>query len=1363
MTSEQLDFTDSLAPSSQFVTQAVSLEPKTSGVLVTSSVPKASGIISVHSERISHGESQSLQTTSASEPTTFLVLSNFAVGEQAKATDKLSSSSPIVSSFSISSATSPNTLLEITSLPISPSMRTKEVLSSASSDLAYTTFSPLSTYSETDPILCFNTHDFCTQSTKCLALQKDYICSSKQAFACSILFKNWTFISPDLYNPESEIYKNLTDKIRNTVIEGMKLKLGDDAFDIVMVGFRPGSVVAYFTSLLQGQQFLSTRMFSADLIKVVKNMLDNETEVSVKEIHRQLYSSTTSSEAGQASTNGMGDITTESSIVATPHVISRSQSPLNTDSLTIQRTSHTTYFADPQEKPSSIPPTSTVPSQSMTSTASQSLIHISTTEDRSLGVSETTPVTISAGIGIETALSSTRPLGSPKEMPTSTPTRPESSNAVTPYITSEREYTSSTILDTTTSEAASKQSAYLKLFSTQLLSTTSVSSNPHEATHQRVSESQRVPHSTPWPQHASSTSTPSTQDLSHPITQEQKAFTTSSPNTLPQVTATYSPYRRTEESSSSAPSGLESSTSVQPSGLPEKEVSSTQSSIDPTHGVSWKAASTEQPSASFGSSTPGRTAHFSVTTRDLRESSSADQHPETFSSLSSPPSPLPYHSTSLGSTWLLSQRTSHEPKASGISATNRSPDATWTNALPSGRTSQREMQSTASSESTSILQGTTGSSTTLMEGGGGSHTVASPIAPTSLQKEVWISSPSTTPSLATGSSSLRTVGVHEIPTAALKTEEFSSLVTPPSPTPSDSMSFASTELLSLLTSQEQNSFSDKIKISPQTTAKTTRHSASLTSSSASSVTGEYETSQLVSQDPISTSYFVGKQHTETVLTSVSMHTKNSVFFSTVTSTTQNPHECSTGPLYITLDRVTSQVIQFHWMLLDGRRDSPYLVSLLEDKTLKSNSSTNSTSTVFENLHPGNWYTVSVEVWSCGRKIGSSVTVRTEATSYIGTARIKNEKHLPEYSNSSSTAFQEFHKNFTKQLEENLPPAFQELLNSGKIRIVVTGIREGSVIVTFDIVMVLNGTVTHEEIEHAIIGALNKSRTLDVDFSATSIKAALPCQTGYNGCSENAVCLEVATGYTCQCKTGFQDQSPKVQGRHCQEINECMNNPCSSLASCTNTIGSYQCQCYPGITDLDTRNPGRVCQDPVLCFNRSDLCSETTKCLGSQKYYICSSKQAFACSILFKNWTFISPDLYNPESVVYKNLTDIIRNTVIKGMTVKLGDESSDVIMVGFRPGSVIAYFTFLWQGQQLIKVGKFKEDLTEVVKEMLDNQTEVTVKAIPTSKPAEEDSTWKTGVIVLAVLFCIVLICLLLPISLWFYMKNKTAKYIIEP
>ncbi|XP_053165241.1 uncharacterized protein LOC128350710 isoform X2 [Hemicordylus capensis] len=184
-------------------------------------------------------------------------------------------------------------------------------------------------------------------------------------------------------------------------------------------------------------------------------------------------------------------------------------------------------------------------------------------------------------------------------------------------------------------------------------------------------------------------------------------------------------------------------------------------------------------------------------------------------------------------------------------------------------------------------------------------------------------------------------------------------------------------------------------------------------------------------------------------------------------------------------------------------------------------------------------------------------------------------------------------------------------------------------------------------------------------------------------------------------------------------------------------------------------------DPAPCFNRSDFCSQSTKCLDSQ-YYICSSKQAFACNVLFKSWTFQS-DLYSPESENYKNLSVRIKKTITEGMKIRLRDDRFDVIMIGFQPGSVIAYFAFLLQEQQFIEARNLEADLTAVVKNMLDNQTEVTVKAIPIPEPKKEDSSWKTAVIVLAVLFCVALIFILLLLSVWLYMKRRTGKYNVEP
>nr|XP_056714213.1 transmembrane cell adhesion receptor mua-3-like [Euleptes europaea] len=266
--------------------------------------------------------------------------------------------------------------------------------------------------------------------------------------------------------------------------------------------------------------------------------------------------------------------------------------------------------------------------------------------------------------------------------------------------------------------------------------------------------------------------------------------------------------------------------------------------------------------------------------------------------------------------------------------------------------------------------------------------------------------------------------------------------------------------------------------------------------------------------------------------------------------------------------------------------------------------------------------------------------------------------------------------------------------------------------------------TYTEVEDAVTDALRKSTALKVDPNSTSVQAIPLCELGNNYCSKYASCLSNGETSLCQCRPGFKDPNPMVPGKTCKDIDECSNktDDCSYLASCINTIGSYECQCYPGMKDMNLTNPGRMCQDPTMCFNRTDFCSlPTNECLDTQ-YYICSSKQAFACRILFKNWNFIFPDLYNSESETYRNLSGRMRKTVVKGMASKLGVGNFNIIMVGYQNGSLIAYFVLLIHGPHFIETRRLAADLTEVIQTMLDNQTEVTVQALGKVQDRPPDS-----------------------------------------
>ncbi|TFK05623.1 L-lactate dehydrogenase A chain [Platysternon megacephalum] len=420
--------------------------------------------------------------------------------------------------------------------------------------------------------------------------------------------------------------------------------------------------------------------------------------------------------------------------------------------------------------------------------------------------------------------------------------------------------------------------------------------------------------------------------------------------------------------------------------------------------------------------------------------------------------------------------------------------------------------------------------------------------------------------------------------------------------------------------------------------------------------------------------------------------------------------CTSLDFSIQLENVTSDMIQFNWTPQGG--GIAYTASLLGDEEVKK-TTTYKTTIAYEHLLPGQDYIISVEVLTCGKKTSTSMTVQTASKNFKGQTRLIDKVFNPQYRNKSSTAFKDFEKNFTDEIGEKLTGEFKNLFDVRKMRIVIDNLSNGSVTVLFNMVMPVQQNLTQTTVFGALIKALSKSALGRVDFNSTFIEAGNSCETGSKICSEHALCIREEATYSCKCKDGFYDHSPRVPGRDCQDINECATNAssCSRLATCNNTVGSYECNCNPGIKDENPTNPGRQCKDPVLCFSSANLCSiQNNDCLDS-KNRICSSKQAFACEILFKNLVF-GPELYNSESQRYRNLSQSITTDVVKQMQSSLGDDSFDIIVVGFRPGSVIAYFVSLLQGQQSIDANTLQGNLSKIVKNVFGNETEVTVQLL---------------------------------------------------
>ncbi|NWI82486.1 UROL1 protein, partial [Dryoscopus gambensis] len=133
----------------------------------------------------------------------------------------------------------------------------------------------------TDSLSCFKRTEFCSaENTGCSDL-KDIACSENQALSCSIWFKSQKF-NNTLYNSDSEGYKTVAERIKTDIVGAMRAELNNDRFDIFVLGFRPGSVIVDFLSLLPKEEPVDVGFIQTSLSKVLRNKFGNETEVAVQ-------------------------------------------------------------------------------------------------------------------------------------------------------------------------------------------------------------------------------------------------------------------------------------------------------------------------------------------------------------------------------------------------------------------------------------------------------------------------------------------------------------------------------------------------------------------------------------------------------------------------------------------------------------------------------------------------------------------------------------------------------------------------------------------------------------------------------------------------------------------------------------------------------------------------------------------------------------------------------------------------------------------------------------------------------------------------------------------------------------------------
>ncbi|XP_074392318.1 uncharacterized protein LOC113459511 [Zonotrichia albicollis] len=192
------------------------------------------------------------------------------------------------------------------------------------------------------------------------------------------------------------------------------------------------------------------------------------------------------------------------------------------------------------------------------------------------------------------------------------------------------------------------------------------------------------------------------------------------------------------------------------------------------------------------------------------------------------------------------------------------------------------------------------------------------------------------------------------------------------------------------------------------------------------------------------------------------------------------------------------------------------------------------------------------------------------------------------------------------------------------------------------------------------------------------------------------------------------------------------------------------------------NPASVTvrTDYGSCFKGTEFClAQSTGC-SDLKGVACSNNQAFSCKVRLENEKF-NNTLYNSDSEGYINMSKRLKTEVLEAMNAELGNNHSDIFILGFRSGSVIADFLFLLPKEEAMDVGDIQTRLSNVLTSKFGSQSEV--ETVSVQSPDDNISSWRAAVIVLGVLLGVALVVILLAILFYIHGRRRSGKYLVQP
>ncbi|KAM9169335.1 uromodulin-like 1 [Pangshura tecta] len=234
---------------------------------------------------------------------------------------------------------------------------------------------------------------------------------------------------------------------------------------------------------------------------------------------------------------------------------------------------------------------------------------------------------------------------------------------------------------------------------------------------------------------------------------------------------------------------------------------------------------------------------------------------------------------------------------------------------------------------------------------------------------------------------------------------------------------------------------------------------------------------------------------------------------------------------IIFSSVTS--ISFHvaWST-DSALNPVFRFVLLQENQLISEAKIQSTSLTVPGLEPGILYTVEITTEVCGKESKPArQKVKTAAQKLNGSVRITNVKYTAGLNNASSEEYQNFTQLFLGEVRKSLPLNRLQEMDLGLIKMLITSITNGSIVVGFDLLTAKDLDIYN--LSTAFHDVFKNSSYFTVDNNSLSIRDYDECEREEDDCSPDASCHNTYGSYQCSCNEGFADLNSERPGRNCE--------------------------------------------------------------------------------------------------------------------------------------------------------------------------------------------------------------------------------------